>query len=214
MIPSERPGHALIENWNPLGVIGGSNLVPDFDSDMNSRHHHCLQLPRGRLRLELGPGDVLRQHNGVERSPDHPPHLHRHHQVGDLCCTSIQFPRCVADVLERNSLPGAISTLCQVLSFFSINNSIVLHSGTDMGICDGNVLHCTLPIAELIYQGIGMSMFSTKFSQAGTDVGVEMANDKRVKLVSFTGSTQVRTVLHAKCTRYVGSYLYDKGITV
>ena len=22
MIPSERPGHALLENWNPLGVIG------------------------------------------------------------------------------------------------------------------------------------------------------------------------------------------------
>ena len=122
---------------------------------MNSRHNHCFQLPRGRLRLELGPGHVLRQHNGVEGSPDHPPHLHRHHQVGDLCCTAIQFPRCVADVLERNSLPGAISTLCQVLSFFSINNSIVLHSGTDMGICYGNVLHCTLPIAELIYQGIG-----------------------------------------------------------
>ena len=32
-----------------------------------------------------------------------------------------------------------------------------------------------------------------QISQAGTDVGVEMANDKRVKLVSFTGSTQVRT---------------------
>ena len=28
-------------------------------------------------------------------------------------------------------------------------------------------------------------------SKGGTDVGVEMANDKRVKLVSFTGSTQV-----------------------
>ena len=159
MIPSERPGHALIENWNPLGVIGEFNLVPTLKVDLNSRHHHCFQLPRGRLRLELGPGDVLRQHNGVEGSPDHPPHLHRHHQVGDECCTAIQFPtwnpRCVADVLERNSLPGAISTLCQVLSFFSINNSIVLHSGTDMGICYGNVLHCKLPIAELIYQGIG-----------------------------------------------------------
>ena len=22
VIPSERPGHALLENWNPLGVIG------------------------------------------------------------------------------------------------------------------------------------------------------------------------------------------------
>ena len=28
VIPSERPGHALIENWNPLGVIGESNSVP------------------------------------------------------------------------------------------------------------------------------------------------------------------------------------------
>ena len=60
-----------------------------------------------------------------------------------------------------------------------------------MGICYGNVLHCKLPIAELIYQGIGNVNVLHQISQAGTDVGVEMANDKRVKLVSFTGSTQV-----------------------
>ena len=40
-----------------------------------------------------------------------------------------------------------------------------------MRICDNYILH--------------------KIIKAGTDVGVEMANDKRVKLVSFTGSTQV-----------------------
>jgi acyl-CoA reductase-like NAD-dependent aldehyde dehydrogenase len=53
--------------------------------------------------------------------------------------TSVAITKCVADVLERNGLPGAISTLCQ----------------------------------------------------GGTDIGVAMAADKRVKLVSFTGSTAV-----------------------
>ena len=27
VIPSERPGHALIENWNPLGVIGKHQII-------------------------------------------------------------------------------------------------------------------------------------------------------------------------------------------
>ena len=27
VIPSERPGHALIENWNPLGVIGNNHIL-------------------------------------------------------------------------------------------------------------------------------------------------------------------------------------------
>ena len=53
--------------------------------------------------------------------------------------TSVAITKCVADVLERNSLPGAISSLCQ----------------------------------------------------GGSDVGVAMAGDRRVKLVSFTGSTAV-----------------------
>ena len=62
-------------------------------------------------------------------------------------------------MLERNSLPGAVSTLCQVKE----------------------QLLCFWVLATFKPKG-------------GTDVGVEMANDKRVKLVSFTGSTQV--VLH------------------
>jgi len=62
-------------------------------------------------------------------------------------------------VLERNSLPGAVSTLCQ----------------------------------------------------GGTDVGVEMANDKRVKLVSFTGSTQVgKSVAMAVQDRW-GKHLLELG---
>ena len=58
-------------------------------------------------------------------------------------------------MLERNSLPGAVSTLCQVTAF------------------------------------VFFWILATNEPKGGTDVGVEMANDKRVKLVSFTGSTQV-----------------------
>ena len=114
VIPSERPGHALIENWNPLGVIGKNHILFELLVTLGFRDHHCLQLPCGCLRLELRPGHVLRQHDGVEGRPHHPPHLHRHHQVGGDLYTWHQVPRCVADVLERNSLPGAVSTLCQV----------------------------------------------------------------------------------------------------
>ena len=159
VIPSERPGHALIENWNPLGVIGKNHILFELLVTLGFRDHHCLQLPCGCLRLELRPGHVLRQHDGVEGRPHHSPHLHRHHQVGEDLYTWHQVPRCVADVLERNSLPGAVSTLCQVRE-----------------------------------QRLCFWTLATNKPKGGTDVGVEMANDKRVKLVSFTGSTQV--VLH------------------
>ena len=68
--------------------------------------------------------------------------------------------RCVADVLERNSLPGAISTLCQVTSLLKADSG-------------------------------GIKEKCLWLFQGGTDVGVAMATDKKVKLVSFTGSTQV-----------------------
>ena len=48
-----------------------------------ARHNHCVQLPRCRLRLELSFGNVVWQHNGLERSSHHAPHFHRYHQVGD-----------------------------------------------------------------------------------------------------------------------------------
>ena len=123
VIPSERPGHALIENWNPLGVIGKNHILFELLVTLGFRDHHCLQLPCGCLRLELRPGHVLRQHDGVEGRPHHPPHLHRHHQVGGDLYTWHQVPRCVADVLERNSLPGAVSTLCQVTAFMFLDFS-------------------------------------------------------------------------------------------
>ena len=82
VIPSERPGHALIENWNPLGVIGKNHILFELLVTLGFRDHHCLQLPCGCLRLELRPGHVLRQHDGVEGRPHHPPHLRGHHQGG------------------------------------------------------------------------------------------------------------------------------------
>merc|ERR1711872_332452 len=55
-----------------------------------------------------------------------------------------------------------------------------------------------------------MSWRGTAFL-GGTDVGVEMANDKRVKLVSFTGSTQVgKSVAMAVQDRW-GKHLLELG---
>jgi len=131
VIPSERPGHALIENWNPLGVIG---IITAFNFPV------AVYGWNSALAMSCGNTMVWK---GAPTTP----------------LTSIAITKCVADVLERNSLPGAVSTLCQ----------------------------------------------------GGTDVGVEMANDKRVKLVSFTGSTQVgKSVAMAVQDRW-GKHLLELG---
>lgn len=111
VIPSERPGHALLENWNPLGVIG---IITAFNFP--------VAVYGWNSAIAMACGDVMLW-KGAPTTP----------------LTSVAITKVVADVLERNGLPGAISALCQ----------------------------------------------------GGTDIGVSMAKDPRMKLVSFTGSTAV-----------------------
>ena len=140
---------------------------------MNPRHNHGLQLPRCRLRLELSSGNVLRQHHGLERSSHHPTHLNCHHQVGDdCCCTIVEFPQ------------GALLTSWKGTVFLGRFPLSARYSGTDIGYWTLDTGHWTSDIGQC-------SSHIYIASKGGTDVGVEMANDKRVKLVSFTGSTQV-----------------------
>merc|ERR1712168_1402830 len=73
--------------------------------------------------------------------------------------TSVAVTKCVANVLERNSLPGAISALCQ----------------------------------------------------GGTDVGQKMAADPRIKLVSFTGSTEVGKKVALTVQNRFGKHLLELG---
>jgi len=85
VIPSERPGHALMENWNPLGVIG---IITAFNFPV------AVYGWNSALAMACGNTMIWK---GAPTTP----------------LTSVAITKCVAKVLEKNSLPGAISALCQ-----------------------------------------------------------------------------------------------------
>ncbi|QQP36683.1 Aldehyde dehydrogenase 7 family_ member A1like, partial [Caligus rogercresseyi] len=113
-IPSERPGHALIESWNPLGVIGVISAF-NFPRHLEGRPFHTL--------------------------------------------TSVATNRIVTDVLEKNGIPGAVCSLCQ----------------------------------------------------GDADVGQKMAEDRRIKLLSFTGSTEVGRKVALTVQGRFGKHLLELG---
>ena len=87
VIPSERPGHALLENWNPLGVVG---IITAFNFP--------VAVYGWNSAIAMACGDTMLW-KGAPTTP----------------LSSVAITKVVADVLERNSLPGAISALCQVI---------------------------------------------------------------------------------------------------
>jgi len=83
VIPSERPGHALLENWNPLGVIG---IITAFNFPV---------APYGwNNAIALACGDAMIW----KGSPTTP-------------LTSVAVIKILSKVFEANNLPGAICTL-------------------------------------------------------------------------------------------------------
>jgi len=131
VIPSERPGHALLENWNPLGVIG---IITAFNFP--------VAVYGWNSAIAMACGDTMLW-KGAPTTP----------------LTSVAITKVVADVLARNGLPGAISALCQ----------------------------------------------------GGTDIGVSMAKDPRMKLVSFTGSTAVGKQVAMTVQDRFGKHLLELG---
>ncbi|CAF1362411.1 unnamed protein product [Rotaria sordida] len=111
VLPSERPGHILMEQWNPLGIIG---VITAFNFPCAVfGWNQAIALTCGNVTLWKG-------------APTTP-------------LTSIATTKIVERVLSRNGLPGGLSSL----------------------IC------------------------------GGSDIGISICKDKRIPLVSFTGSTQV-----------------------
>jgi aldehyde dehydrogenase family 7 protein A1 len=85
VIPSERPGHALLECWNPLGVIG---IITAFNFPVAPYGwNNAIAMVCGNCMLWKG-------------APSTP-------------LTTVATIRIVSSVLERNGLPGAITALCQ-----------------------------------------------------------------------------------------------------
>jgi len=131
VIPSERPGHALLENWNPLGVMG---IITAFNFPV------AVYGWNSAIAMACGNTMIWK---GAPTTP----------------LTSVAITKCVSQVLEKNDLPGAISALCQ----------------------------------------------------GGTDVGVRLAEDPRIKLVSFTGSTAVGKQVALTVQERFGKHLLELG---
>ncbi|KAJ2407292.1 Alpha-aminoadipic semialdehyde dehydrogenase, partial [Coemansia sp. RSA 2530] len=111
VIPSERPGHMMMEMWNPLGVVG---VISAFNFPV------AVYGWNSALSLVCGNAVVWK---GAPTTG----------------LTSVAVTKILAEVLEKNGLPGALCSL----------------------------------------------------ASGGADIGNMMAKDKRVNLVSFTGSTNV-----------------------
>ncbi|XP_050296838.1 alpha-aminoadipic semialdehyde dehydrogenase [Anthonomus grandis grandis] len=84
VMPSERPGHVLLENWNPLGTIG---VISAFNFPV------AVYGWNSAVAMVCG-NTVLWK--GSETTP----------------LVSVATTKIVADVLERNNLPGAVAALC------------------------------------------------------------------------------------------------------
>jgi len=83
--PSERPGHALLECWNPLGVIG---IISAFNFPVAVfGWNNAIAMVCGNSMVWKG-------------APTVP-------------LVSVATTKIVASVLEKNGLPGAIMSLCQ-----------------------------------------------------------------------------------------------------
>lgn len=132
VLPSEKPGHALIENWNPLGPMG---VITAFNNPVSVfGWNNAVGLVCGNTLI-------------WKSAPTTP-------------LTSIAVTKIVSKVFEDNNLPGAICSL----------------------VC------------------------------GGSDIGETIANDKKLPLVSFTGSTNVgRKVALAVQNRFGKSILELSG---
>lgn len=131
IIPSERPGHALLEQWNPLGVIG---VISAFNFPC------AVYGWNNALALVTGNSVIWKP------APSTP-------------LTAIAVTKLVEGVLRENNLPGSL---------------------------------CSLVCGE-------------------ADVGQTLVKDKRVNLVSFTGSTEVGRVVGQQVQQRFGKLLLELG---
>ncbi|KAJ2805992.1 Alpha-aminoadipic semialdehyde dehydrogenase [Coemansia guatemalensis] len=131
VIPSERSGHMMMEVWNPLGVVG---VISAFNFPV------AVYGWNSAVSMVCGNAVVWKG-------------------APSTSLTSVAITKILAEVLERNSLPGAICSL----------------------------------------------------ATGGADIGEGIAKDKRVNLVSFTGSTNVGRKVALTVQERFGKCLLELG---
>lgn len=131
IFPSERKDHALLEKWNPLGVVG---VISAFNFPV------AVYGWNSAIAMICGNTIVWK---GAPSTP----------------LISIATTKIISGVLERNGIPGSVASLIT----------------------------------------------------GGADVGEALVNDKRVPLVSFTGSTKVGKEVALKVQSRFGKCLLELG---
>ncbi|XP_008543859.1 putative aldehyde dehydrogenase family 7 member A1 homolog [Microplitis demolitor] len=131
IFPSERKDHALLEKWNPVGVVG---VITAFNFP--------IAVYGWNSAIAMVCGDAI----VWKGSPTTP-------------LVSIATTRIIANVLERNGIPASIASLVT----------------------------------------------------GGADVGKVLVNDKRLPLISFTGSTAVGCQVAVKVQERFGKSLLELG---
>lgn len=131
MLPSERPGHLMLECWNPVGIVGVITAF-NFPSAVFG-WNACIGLVCGDLILWKG-------------APSTP-------------LVSYAFTKVFADVLKENGFNSVVS------------------------LCQGD----------------------------GVEIGQLIANDKRIPLVSFTGSTHVGRIVSQAVYKRFGKCILELG---
>ncbi|KAK7794821.1 hypothetical protein R5R35_009389 [Gryllus longicercus] len=84
IIPSERPGHVLLEQWNPLGIVGVISAF-NFPIAVYGWNSAIAMVCGNTLLWKGAPSTSL---------------------------VSVATTKIISEVLERNKLPGAICALC------------------------------------------------------------------------------------------------------
>lgn len=131
IIPSERPGHILLEQWNPLGVVGVISAF-NFPCAVYGWNNAIAMVCGNSLLWKPAPSTPL---------------------------VSIAVTKIIEGVLKKNDLPPAI---------------------------------CSLVTGD-------------------AHVGVALARDPRIKLVSFTGSTEVGKIVGQTVQARMGKILLELG---
>lgn len=131
IIPSERPGHMLLEQWNPLGVVGVISAF-NFPCAVYGWNNALALITGNALLWKPAPSTPL---------------------------TAIAVTRLIEDVLKANDIPAGL---------------------------------CSLVCGD-------------------ADVGQALTKDKRVNLVSFTGSTEIGRIVGQQVQGRFGKVLLELG---
>ncbi|XP_036142784.1 putative aldehyde dehydrogenase family 7 member A1 homolog isoform X4 [Monomorium pharaonis] len=156
LFPSERKNHMLLEKWNPLGVVG---VISAFNFPIAVNNFQMILLRHSLCQSNLPNRGVLKVYGWNSAIAMVCGNTIVWKEASSTPLVAIATIRIIANVLERNGIPGSVASLIT----------------------------------------------------GGPEVGETLVNDKRVPLISFTGSTNVGRQVALKIQQRFGRSLLELG---